>query len=203
MAALLTRRLLLTATVAGMLSLTACDRLGGGPVAFKNIDISGADYGRDWSLPDLDGKPRTLADFAGKVTVVFFGYTQCPDVCPATLAELAAVKAALGADGQRLQGVFITVDPERDTPEVLRAYMDAFDPSFVALRGDAEQTLTAAKAFKVYFAKSPGATETSYTMDHTAGSYVFDAQGQLRLFARYGSGAETLTHDLKILLKPA
>lgn len=186
-----------------MLVLAACDRFGNTAPAFKSIDISGADYGREWTLPDVDGKPRTLADFAGKVTVVFFGYTQCPDVCPATLAELAAVKASLGVDGQGLQGVFITVDPERDTPEVLRAYMNAFDPSFVALRGDAEQTLAAARAFKVYYAKSPGATETSYTMDHTAGSYIFDANGQLRLFARYGSGAETLAHDLKILLKPA
>lgn len=201
MASFLTRRSLLVAATAASLLVAACDMIGSAPAAFKSIDISGADYGRDWSMPDLDGKSRTLTDFAGKVTVIFFGYTQCPDVCPATLAELAAVKAALGPDGDRVQGVFVTVDPERDTPEILRAYVDAFGGGFVALRGDAEQTLAVAKAFKVYFAKAPGATETSYTMDHTAGSYVFDAKGQLRLFARYGSGADALTHDLRILLK--
>ena len=119
--------------------------------------------------------------------MVFFGYTQCPDVCPTTMAELAQIKQALGADGERVQGVFVTVDPERDKPEVLKAYSASFDPSFVALRGSPEQTAAAAREFKVFYAKVPGKTAGSYTVDHTAGSYVFDTKGKLRLFERYGT----------------
>jgi len=137
------------------------------------------------------------------VTVVFFGFTQCPDVCPTTLVELAQIKKALGADGERLQAVFITVDPERDTPEILKSYMASFDPSFVALRGTPEQTAATAKAFKVYYAKSPGKTEGSYSMDHTAASFVFDPQGRVRLFARYGQPSDGLMADLKALLAGA
>ncbi len=170
------------------------------PTAFKGIDITGAEYARTLSLTDQNGQPRTLADFKGKVTVVFFGYTQCPDVCPTTMAELAQVKAALGKDGDRLQGVFVTVDPDRDTADVLKAYLSAFDPGFVALRGTAEQIAAVAKEFKVFYAKVPGKTEGSYSVDHTAGSYVFDSQGKVRLFVRYGSGAEALAADLKMLL---
>jgi protein SCO1 len=184
--------------------LAGCDRATEpgtpAPLQFKGVDITGAEYGRKLELPDQDGKPRTLADFRGKVTVVFFGYTQCPDVCPTTMVELAQVKKALGKDGERIQGVFVTVDPERDKPELLKAYMASFDPGFVALRGTPEQTQAAAKEFKVYYGKVPGKTEGSYTMDHTAGSYVFDTQGRLRLFVRYGSGADALTADLKTLL---
>jgi protein SCO1/2 len=132
--------------------------------------------------------------------VVFFGYTQCPDVCPTTMAELAQVKKSLGADGERVQGVFISVDPDRDTPELLKAYMGSFDPSFVALRGTADQVAATAKEFKVFYAKVPGKTEGSYTMDHTAGSYVFDPSGKLRLFVRYGGGADALAADIKALL---
>lgn len=198
---MIARRLLLggLVTALGMLA-TGCDKLPGAKQSFKAIDITGADYGRALSLPDQNGQVRTLADFKGKVTVVFFGYTQCPDVCPTTMAELAQVKKALGQDGERIQGVFVTVDPERDTPERLKAYMASFDPSFVALRGTPEQTLATAKDFKVYYNKVPGKSEGSYTMDHTAGSYIFDASGRLRLFTRYGSGAEALTSDLKALL---
>lgn len=170
---------------------------------FRSVDITGADYARDFALPDTEGKLRTLADFKGKVTVVFFGFTQCPDVCPSTLVELAQIKKSLGADGDRLQAVFITVDPERDTPEILKAYMASFDPVFVALRGTSEQTLSTAKAFKVYYAKVPGKTEGSYGMDHTAGSYVFDTQGRVRLFARYGQPSDGLMADLKALLAGA
>ena len=133
-------------------------------------------------------------------TVVFFGYTQCPDACPTTMAELAQVKKLLGKDGERLQGVFVTIDPERDTPQVLKPYMESFDPSFVALRGTPEQTAATAKEFKVFYAKSPGKTPDSYSMDHTAGSYVFDTQGRVRLFESYGRGAEALAADLKVLL---
>ena len=185
--------------------LGACDKLGltgaTSKPAFNGVDITGAEYGRQLSLPDADGQPRTLADFKGKVSVVFFGYTQCPDVCPTTMAELAQIKQAMGADGERLQGVFVTVDPERDTPQVLKAYAANFDPSFVALRGSPEQTKAAAREFKVFFAKVPGKTPGSYTIDHTAGSYVIDGQGHLRLFERYGTPADALASDLKQLLK--
>jgi len=167
---------------------------------FKAVDITGAEYGRQLALPDQNGKPRTLADFKGKVTVIFFGYTQCPDVCPTTMAELAQIKKALGPDGDRLQGVFVTIDPERDTPELLKAYVTNFDPSFVALRGSPEQTAAAAKEFKVFYAKVPGRTPGSYSMDHTAGSYVLDSAGRLRLFVRYGAGTDALVADLKTLL---
>jgi protein SCO1/2 len=170
------------------------------PSPFKGIDITGADYAQRLSLPDAEGRLRSLDDFKGKVTVVFFGYTQCPDVCPTTLAELSAVRQSLGADGIDVQGVFVTIDPARDTPEVLKAYVGSFSPDFVALRGDDEQTRAAAKAFKVYFAKASGATAESYTMDHTAGSYIFDRQGRIRLFTRYGTGPDALAHDLRILL---
>ena len=197
MAVLLNRRTLTLA--AALLALAGCERAGA-PASFKAIDITGAEYARELALPDADGQPRTLADFRGKVTVVFFGYTQCPDVCPGTLAELASVKQKLGADGRRVQGVFVTVDPERDTPEVLKAYVGSFGADFVALRGDDAQTRAAAKQFKVFYAKVPGQTESSYTMDHTAGSYVFDADGRIRLFTRYGTGADALEHDLRLLL---
>ncbi|MDQ2778089.1 MAG: SCO family protein [Pseudomonadota bacterium] len=170
--------------------------------SFKAIDITGAEYARDLSLPDVDGKIRTLADWKGKVVVVFFGYTQCPDVCPTTLLELAQARKALGADGDRVQVVFVTVDPERDTPAILKAYVANFGADFVALRGTPAETAATAKAFKVFYAKVPGESPGSYSMDHTAGSYVFDTQGRIRLFTRYGTGAgvDDLVHDLKILL---
>ncbi|MBA4177893.1 MAG: SCO family protein [Leptothrix sp. (in: Bacteria)] len=196
-----TRRFLIQRGLAPLLALalSACD--GAQPTPFKAIDITGAGYAQDLNLPDTDGRVRHIADFKGKLTVVFFGFTQCPDVCPTTMLELAAVKKALGADGDRVQGVFVSIDPERDTPEVLKAYVANFSPDFVALRGSLDQTKDIAKRFKVFYAKVPGKTEGSYTMDHTAGSYVFDAQGKVRLFTRYGSGAEALTHDLRLLLK--
>ena len=197
----LSRRRWLACTAAALL-LAGCDKLGlsstAGKPHFTGVDITGADY--RYALPDATGQIRTNADFKGKVTVVFFGYTQCPDVCPTTMAELAQVKKALGPDGDRLQGVFVTIDPERDTPQVLKPYMESFDPSFVALRGTPEQTAATAKEFKVFYAKSPGKTPDSYSMDHTAGSYVFDTQGRVRLFESYGRGAEALAADLKVLL---
>ena len=181
-----------------------CDKLASTSsapkVAFRGADITGADYARTLALPDASGKPRTLADFKGKVTVVFFGYTQCPDVCPTTMADLAQVKKSLGADGDKLQGLFVTLDPERDTPEILKSYMASFDPSFVALRGTLEQTKAAAQEFKVFFAKVPGKVEGSYTLDHTAGAFVLDGNGNARLFERYGGGAEALTADVKALI---
>lgn len=194
-----TRRLLLSAGLAGALALLAGCEQAGKP-AFKGIDLTGAAYARELKLPDQDGRERTLGDFKGKVLVVFFGYTQCPDVCPTTLAELAQVKKALGPDGDKVQGIFVTVDPERDTPELLKAYLQSFDASFVALRGSEEQTKAAAKEFKVFYAKVPGKTEGSYTMDHTAASFIFDTQGRVRVFSRYGSGAQALVDDIKLLL---
>jgi protein SCO1 len=170
------------------------------PVAFKGIDITGATYAQALNLTDATGQPRTLADFKGKVAVVFFGYTQCPDVCPTTLAEVAAAKQMLGADGSKLVGVFVTVDPERDTPEVLKAYVANFGSDFVALRGSLDETKAIARDFKVFYAKVPGQTEGSYTIDHTANAFVFDPQGRVRLVERYGSGPEALAHDVKALL---
>jgi protein SCO1/2 len=167
---------------------------------FKAVDISGADYAKDFALPDADGKMRTVKDFQGKAVVVFFGYTQCPDVCPTTLTEIAEAKKLLGADGARVQGVFITVDPQRDTPQLLKAYVANFGPDMVALRGTDAQTAAAAKDFKVYYKKVEGKTPGSYFMEHTAASYVYDPQGRLRLYSRYGSGPQALADDLKLLL---
>ena len=178
--------------------LVAC---GQNKPQFSSIDLTGADYAKDFQLPDQDGKLRSLKDFQGKVVVVFFGYTQCPDVCPTTMTELAQVKKLLGADGDKLQAVFITVDPERDTPAVLQAYMANFDPGFIALRGTPEQVASTAKDFKVFYKKTEGKTPTSYGMDHSAASYVYDTRGQLRLYTRYGSGAQALASDIKLLLK--
>lgn len=168
--------------------------------AFSNIDITGADYAKELPLPDVDGKTRTLSEFQGKVVIVFFGFAQCPDVCPTTMAEIAEVRQKLGAAGAKVQPIFITVDPERDTPQVLKEYVQPFGGDVVALRGSLEQTQAAAKSFKVFFAKVPGKTEGSYTIDHTAGSFVFDTKGRVRLFVRYGGGAGALMQDLKLLL---
>lgn len=170
---------------------------------FRGIDVTGAEYARDLPLTDHNGQQRSLKDFAGKVVVVFFGFTQCPDVCPTSMQELAEVKRSLGADGDRLQGIFVTVDPERDTAEVLKAYMGNFDPSFLALRGSPEQLAAVAKDFKIYYKKVEGKTDTSYTMDHSAGSYVYDPAGRLRVYHRYGSGAQALAADVVTLLKEA
>jgi protein SCO1 len=171
---------------------------GSGP-SFRNTDITGADYGKDFTLTDHTGKTRTLADFRGKVVVVFFGYTRCPDVCPTTLADLKVAREQLGEDGNRVQVLFVTVDPERDTRELLANYVPAFDPSFLGLYGDSAATARVAKEFKVFYQKAPGKTPGNYTVDHTAGSYVFDPQGRLRLLVRPGN-VPNLVADLKILL---
>ena len=169
--------------------------------SFASIDLTGADYAKDFELTDHNGQVRHLKDFAGKVVVIFFGYTQCPDVCPTSMAELAEIKKALGKDGDRLQGLFVTVDPQRDTPEVLKGYMGNFDPTFLALYTTPEKLVGLAKEYKVYFKRVEGKTPTSYTMDHSAGSFVYDTKGQLRLFTRYGMGAKALTADIQQLLK--
>ena len=168
--------------------------------SFKATDVTGAPWGRTLHLTDHTGKPRSLEDYKGKVVVVFFGFANCPDVCPTTLATLKSVKERLGADGEKLQVLFVTVDPERDTEKVLAAYVPAFDPSFVGLYGDLEATQQAAKEFKVYFNKSSGATPTSYTVDHSAGVFIFDQSGRLRLFGSPGYDADAYLHDIRMLL---
>ena len=185
-------------TTFALLGLSACTP---DKPAFKGVDITGADYAKDFSLADQNGQTRTMKDFAGKVVVVFFGYTQCPDVCPTTLQELLEVRRMLGADGEKLQAVFITVDPERDTADMLKAYMANFDPSFVALRPMPEQMQSLLKDFKIYAKKVEGKSPTSYTMDHSAQSYLYDPQGRLRLFNRYGTGAQAVADDARLLLK--
>lgn len=193
------------------LSLAACgDKSAGGSqemtlspakTAFNNTDVTGLGYARDFALTDHTGKPRTLADYKGKVVVVFFGYTQCPDVCPTTMVEMANVLKEMGPQASKVQVLFVTVDPERDTQELLSKYVPAFDPSFVGLYGDAAATEKVAKEFRVFYQKVPGKTPGSYSMDHTAGSYVFDPDGHIRLFIRHGQGPEPIAHDLKLLLQ--
>ena len=188
--------LLMVAGAGGLFS--ACSREK--PV-FASVDITGADYAREFEMTDQNGQIRHLQDFKGKVVVLFFGYTQCPDVCPTTMSELAEVKRTLGAQGDRLQVLFVTIDPQRDTPEVLKGYMGNFDPTFLALRTTPEKLTVLAKDFKVYYKRVDGKTPTSYTMDHSAGSYVYDTQGRLRLFTRYGSDVKALTGDIEMLLR--
>jgi protein SCO1/2 len=196
---MLSRRILLNGALAlgagGLLASCAEDK-----PSFRAVDITGADYAQGWELSDQNGQVRTLKDFAGKVVVVFFGYTQCPDVCPTAMQEMVEAKQLLGADGARLQSIFITVDPERDTPELLKAYMANFGADFVALRPTPEQLPKVTKDFKIYFKKVEGKTPTSYTMDHSAGSFTFDPQGRVRLYNRHASGAAALAEDAKILL---
>jgi protein SCO1/2 len=190
-----TRRLLwLTLLVMALLGCTA-DK-----PKFNAIDITGADYAKGFTLTDHNGQRRSLSAFKGKVVVLFFGYTQCPDVCPTSMSELAEVKRLLGADGDKLQGVFVTVDPARDTTELLKAYMSNFDPTFVAFTPSPEELIEVAKDYKIYYKKVDGKTSTSYTVDHSAGSYVYDTQGNLRLYSRYGVGPQVLAQDIQTLL---
>jgi protein SCO1/2 len=188
------------AALAAALLLAAC---GPSKPSFQNTDVTGAEFGRELKLAGHDGKPRTLADFQGKVVAVFFGFTHCPDVCPTTLATMREVKEKLGADGERLQVIFVTVDPERDTPELLSRYVTAFDPAFLGLHGTPEEIAQAAKHFKVYFQKVPGKTPETYTMDHTASTYLYDPQGRLRLFVRHGQSVDPIVQDIRALLAGA
>lgn len=189
-------RAFLLAVLAGTLAGCGAERAA---QKFELTDVTGAPFGAKLELNDHNGQRRTLEDFRGKVVVLFFGFTHCPDACPTTLAELATVARELGPDAQRLQVLVVTVDPERDTPEVLRQYVPSFNPSFLGLYGTAEETAAAAKEFKVYFQKQPQ-TGGSYTVDHSAGTFVLDKEGRLRLFASYGAGAKALLHDIRILL---
>jgi len=182
-----------------LLILTACSP----KPEFKNIDITGGTaFGKDFSLVDPDGKVRTLADFKGKVVMMFFGYTQCPDVCPTTLTEMQQVMTILGPQSDKVQVLFVTVDPQRDTTAILKQYVPAFDSRFLGLSPADDAALEkVAKDFKIYYKKVPGVSSGSYTMDHTAGSYAFDPDGRLRLYIKHAQGPETLAHDLKELLK--
>jgi protein SCO1/2 len=186
------------AAMAAALLLAAC-----GPQAptFKGADVTGASFGRELALADHHGRARTLADFRGKAVVIFFGFTQCPDVCPTALSTLAEVMRRLGPDAARVQVLFVTIDPERDTAELLSRYVPVFDPSFLGLRGDAEATARVAKEFKILYQKVPGQTPDTYTMDHSAGLYLLDPQGRLRVFESHGQGAEAIAHDLAQLLR--
>jgi len=179
--------------------LAGCDSSPKAP-AFQLTDITGAQFARDFQLIDHSGKPRTIADFKGKVVAIFFGYTRCPDACPTTMGELALVMKELGTDAERLQVLFITVDPERDTPEVLSRYVPAFHPSFLGLYGDAEATARTAKEFRIVYQKQP-LKDGGYSVDHSAGSYLYDTSGRVRLFAQYGQGAQPLLHDIRLLLQ--
>ena len=185
------------------LALAGCDKIGqltARPPVFQNTDVTGLQYAQDFALTDHTGKARTLADFKGKVVLVFFGFTQCPDVCPSTMAELAGVMKELGPLADAVQVLFITLDPERDTRSLLAQYVPAFDSRFLGLYGDTAATARVAKEFKVFYAKVPGKEPGSYSVDHTAGSYVFDKNGKVRLFLRHGQGAAAIVHDLKVLL---
>lgn len=190
----LRRRFLATCS---LLALSACQKP---PVVFSSIDLSGAEYARDFKLLDHNGKMRQLADFKGKIVMIFFGFTQCPDVCPTSMAEMAEIIQSLGPQADKFQGLFITVDPTRDKPEVLQAYMANFHPSFLALIPSESQLVETAKEFKIFYRQVPGKTATSYTMEHTAGSYIFDTQGRVRLYSRYGSKVSDVANDIKALL---
>jgi protein SCO1 len=181
------------------LALVACSE---SKVSFNATDIAGAPFARTLALTDHTGKPRTLPDFAGKVTLISFGFTSCPDYCPATLALWAEAMKRLGPDAARVQGLFVTVDPERDTQDLLSKYVPAFHPSFLGLFGNAEQTKAVASEFKVVYQKAKGATPETYTVDHSTMTYVFDAQGKVRLMVAHGMAVDKLVADLKVLLKP-
>lgn len=199
----LRRTLLLAAASAVFLGACSDKPADATASGFSGIDITGADYAKGFTLTDHNGQTRSLTDFKGQVVVIFFGFTQCPDVCPTSLGELAEARRLLGPQGDKLQGLFISIDPERDTPEIMKAYMASFDPSFLALYAAPDQLPELAKSFKVYYKKVDGKTPTSYTMDHSAGSYVYDTQGRVRLYHRYGSGAPALAGDVKKLLAEA
>ncbi|MBZ0132688.1 MAG: SCO family protein [Rhodocyclaceae bacterium] len=186
-------RLLLLALA---LLLAGCDT----QPQFGNTDISAAGYATDFALTDHNGKPRTMADFRGKAVVIFFGYTQCPDVCPTTMTGMAEAMKLLGEDASKVQVLFVTVDPERDTPQLLAQYVPVFNPSFLGLYADAQTIARTAQEFRIFYKKQPGSTPTTYTVDHTAGSYVYDPQGRLRLYIKHGEKPEVIAKDLRLLI---
>ena len=184
------------------LVLTGCSSKSNSVPAekFRATDITGAEFGTDFKLNDHHGQPRTLADFKGKVVVLFFGYTHCPDVCPTTMTDMALALKKLGKDADKVQVLFVTIDPARDTPALLAQYVPSFNPTFLGMYGDDAATAKVAKEFRIYFQKQEGKNSKQYGMDHTAGTYVYDRDGKIRLFMRYGQDAEAIAHDLRLLL---
>jgi protein SCO1 len=200
-----TRTLAFLLALAALIGLTACDQRQAGTQAtqnkFNSVDVTGADYGKDFALTGHDGKPRRLSDFRGKAVLFFFGFTNCPDYCPSALASFKQALALLGADAQRVQVVFFTLDPERDKPDVLKQYVTGFDPSFLGLYTDVAATQKTAQQFRIFFEKQGVDSATgSYNVDHTVGAYVFDPQGRLRLFIASGATPEKIAQDLRVLL---
>jgi protein SCO1 len=189
------------AVVGFLLVLAGCDNTAKNSTPqFSGIDITGADYGKALKLTDHTGKVRTLQDYKGKVVLVFFGFTQCPEICPTTLHDLASVMKQLGSDADRVQVLFVTLDPERDTQDLLAKFVPVFHPNFVALRGNDAETKAAAQSFHVFFEKRPGTTPENYTIEHFTGTFVFDREGRLRLLMNYGIGLDKILHDVKLLL---
>lgn len=191
-------RLVAAMLVAALCVVFACSQKSA--FTFETTDITGADFGRELRLTGHDGKPYTLQDFSGKVVIVFFGFVHCPDVCPTTMVKYQSVMKALGDDATKVQVLLVTVDPERDTPEVLRPYVTGFNPSFIGLTGSADDIARTAKEFKVIYQKQAGKTPDTYTVDHSSGTYVFDQKGRLRLFAASSHNAKALEHDVRLLL---
>lgn len=183
---------------AAMLALTGCQPAQ--PPAFQATDITGATFARDFRLTDHNGRPRTLEDFRGKVVAVFFGYTHCPDVCPTTLSDFAAALKLLGREADRVQVIFVTLDPQRDTPQLLKQFVPAFNPSFLGMYTDAATLKRLAKEYKVVYQKTSIKAADDYLIDHSAGTYIYDPKGHLRLLMPYGSGPEVIAHDLRLLL---
>jgi protein SCO1 len=197
------RQLLHTAAAAALLvATTGCDRLSSQRArpTFHGIDITGAPYGNALVLQDADGKDRSLTEFRGKVVALFFGFTQCPDICPTTLSDMAKIRKDLGSDGAMLQVLFVSVDPKRDTPELLRQYVPAFDPTFIGLRGDAQATAAAAKEFRIYYREVEGKTAQSYTVDHSSQLYLIDRAGRLRLIHMHGADSAKVLADIRTLI---
>ena len=192
------RRVLRTLAATALVPLAACSN-DKGP-SFQSTDITGADFGHELKLTGHDGKPRALTDFAGRAVVVFFGFTHCPDICPTALAKLSTVVKALGPDGERVQVLLVTVDPERDTAEVLRQYVTAFHPTFLGLTGTPDEVTRVTKEFRVIAEKQPGATPDSYSVDHSSGMFVYDPKGRLRLYMAGNQPTTAIEQDLKLLL---
>jgi protein SCO1/2 len=192
------RRILAGLAFAGASIIAGCDSQPKTP--FNGVDVTGSDVGHELALNDFNGKPRTLAEFRGKVVLVTFGYTQCPDVCPTTLQDLNSAVKKLGADASRVQVLFVTVDPKRDKPELLRQYVPAFNPSFIGLYGDDAATKKVESDFKIYAAERAGKTADTYTVDHSAQTYAYDPQGRLRLVIGYGFTPDAMASDLRLLL---
>ena len=195
------RRLLLVAlTVAFMLTAVGCKQSESNPETYSATDVAGANFAKDFSLTDHNGQHRTLADFKGKVVILFFGYIQCPDICSNTLSELAAVMQRLGAKADGVQVLFVTLDPERDTPSIMSKFVSSFNPKFLGLYASPAQIAETAKEFKLFYQKQPGKSKQNYTLDHSSGTYIYDASGKLRLYASYELGVDALVADIQLLL---